>query len=218
MKNAIVCLTRGYHNLKAYDSLIERNKSISQFIGTKYPMIIFHEGNIPDEHQQYIKTQTPEPSYQKSKGFVDNNSTYRNLWSIYQNTGSGPSYEFFTQAQSAAADWQANDFFFGGGNGVTGNPRIVSNGKIYNGNHNVTSLFLGASNSGVWVNGSEISYRVRNQSNTLVMTDRIVLGGAYISNVYNYIGHWQELIIYTTDKTANRSTLEANINSYYSIY
>lgn len=60
MKNAIVCLTRGYHNLKAYDSLIERNKSILNFIGDKYPLIIFHEGNIPNDHQQYIKSQTPQ--------------------------------------------------------------------------------------------------------------------------------------------------------------
>lgn len=67
MKNAITVLTRGYHNLKAYDSLITRNKAISQFIGNKYPLLIFQEGNITNEHQQYIKEQTPELDIQ----FID---------------------------------------------------------------------------------------------------------------------------------------------------
>jgi len=54
--NAIVCLTRGYHNLAQYDSLIERNKAIRLHINknNQYPLIIFHEGNISEEHQDYI--------------------------------------------------------------------------------------------------------------------------------------------------------------------
>jgi hypothetical protein len=54
--NAIVCLTRGYYNLAQYDSLIERNKAIRLHINkdNQYPLIIFHEGNISEEHQDYI--------------------------------------------------------------------------------------------------------------------------------------------------------------------
>lgn len=56
MKNAIVCLTRGYHNLRQYSNLIERNKAIKEFINkdNQYPLVIFHEGNIPEDHQDYI--------------------------------------------------------------------------------------------------------------------------------------------------------------------
>lgn len=54
--NAIVCLTRGYAYLRGYDVLIKRNQSIYEHINKdlKYPLIIFHEGNIPIHHQDHI--------------------------------------------------------------------------------------------------------------------------------------------------------------------
>lgn len=56
MNNAIVCLTRGYKNLTGYDSLIKRNKAIHKHLNSdfKYPLVIFHEGNITEEHQSHI--------------------------------------------------------------------------------------------------------------------------------------------------------------------
>lgn len=55
---AIVCLTRGYQTLGGYDALIERNRAIYQVINSRrerhYPLMIWHEGNIPPEHQSYI--------------------------------------------------------------------------------------------------------------------------------------------------------------------
>ena len=54
--NAIVVLTRGYNNKTDYKDLIKRNNSISQQKWWyKYDYIIFHEGNIPLDHQNYIK-------------------------------------------------------------------------------------------------------------------------------------------------------------------
>ncbi len=60
MKNAITCLTRGYADLNKYDTLIQRNYAIQKFFGNKYPLLIFHEGNITAPAQERIKSKTPE--------------------------------------------------------------------------------------------------------------------------------------------------------------
>lgn len=58
--NKIACLTRGYNELERYNSLINRNKAIKQFINQdcKIHLIIFHEGNITDEQMNYITSQS----------------------------------------------------------------------------------------------------------------------------------------------------------------
>lgn len=57
-KFAITVLTRGYPNINQYNSLIKRTNLIVDNImkNSKYDfdMIIFHEGNIPIEHQKHI--------------------------------------------------------------------------------------------------------------------------------------------------------------------
>lgn len=57
---AIFCLTRGYQNVAMYWKLIKRNRSIVKSIGTEHDLLVFHEGNISDEHQRYIQNETPE--------------------------------------------------------------------------------------------------------------------------------------------------------------
>jgi len=59
---AIAVLTRGYQNLQQYNTLIQRNISIAKNIGNilnSIDILIFHEGNILDTHQQYISKGTP---------------------------------------------------------------------------------------------------------------------------------------------------------------
>jgi len=56
-KKAVVILTRGYPTIGQYQSLIRRNNSISQEKGTD--IIIFHEGNILDDHKKYISKNSP---------------------------------------------------------------------------------------------------------------------------------------------------------------
>ena len=56
---AIVVLTRGYSNVNRYNQLIERNKILENTISLDTDYIIFHEGNIPVEHQTYISNKTP---------------------------------------------------------------------------------------------------------------------------------------------------------------
>lgn len=61
MKNSVVVLTRGYDDMKLYKDLIERNKSILKNLSdVSIDIIIFHEGNINSQHQEYIQTQTPQ--------------------------------------------------------------------------------------------------------------------------------------------------------------
>ena len=65
-KNAITVLTRGYGSNDGYEKLIHRNKQIlSVFYNLldnkdDYDVIIFHEGNITQEQQNYIQSNTPE--------------------------------------------------------------------------------------------------------------------------------------------------------------
>lgn len=55
-KIAIVVLTRGYNSLKDYSTLIKRNQNIEKCLKNKeIELVFFHEGNITDTHQKYIR-------------------------------------------------------------------------------------------------------------------------------------------------------------------
>jgi hypothetical protein len=61
MQKCITVLTRGYHDFASYDKLIKRNQCISNCLLDKTTdILIFHEGNITNEQQEYIKEKTPE--------------------------------------------------------------------------------------------------------------------------------------------------------------
>jgi len=63
--NAVTVLTRGYKEVQQYDLLVKRNLSISRNLKDKTtPILIFHEGNIIEEHQQHIHMCTPELNIQ----------------------------------------------------------------------------------------------------------------------------------------------------------
>ena len=56
----IAVLTRGYTNIQKYNILIKRNISIATNLnGLNIDILIFHEGNILENHQQYIMKFTP---------------------------------------------------------------------------------------------------------------------------------------------------------------
>lgn len=60
-KVAIAVLTKGYTDLNQYSQLIERNNSIFNHLSTQSfeaDVIIFHEGNIPQDHQDYISNKS----------------------------------------------------------------------------------------------------------------------------------------------------------------
>lgn len=60
MRNCVFALTRGYNDITKYSTLINRNSAIEENIYSLYKndidYIIFHEGNITIEHQNYIQS------------------------------------------------------------------------------------------------------------------------------------------------------------------
>ena len=65
LKIAVVALTRGYPNDQSqYQTLIKRNasihKSINQHRNNAADIILFHEGNISDLDQHYIKSNSQD--------------------------------------------------------------------------------------------------------------------------------------------------------------
>jgi hypothetical protein len=60
MSKAVVVLTRGYKEISKYNKLILRNINIHKNLNDlSIEIIIFHEGNILENHQNYIKSGTP---------------------------------------------------------------------------------------------------------------------------------------------------------------
>lgn len=60
MKTCVVCLTRGYPHVEMYNKLIDRTNKINECFKS-IEHVIFHEGNIPIEHQDYIESKCHEP-------------------------------------------------------------------------------------------------------------------------------------------------------------
>jgi len=60
-KSAVVVLTRGYERNEDYARLIKRNKSIARKLRNKEgcDLVFFHEGNITDSQQEFIRGKTP---------------------------------------------------------------------------------------------------------------------------------------------------------------
>jgi len=64
-KKCIAVLTRGYNDPTRYFLLIKRNWFISNFLRDKsIPILIFHEGNISLDQQNFIKCFSPELNIQ----------------------------------------------------------------------------------------------------------------------------------------------------------
>jgi len=60
MKSAVVVLTRGYPRLEQYVKLIQRNMAVEKHLRDKtIDIVIFHEGNITQQQQEYIQSFTP---------------------------------------------------------------------------------------------------------------------------------------------------------------
>lgn len=130
--------------------------------------------------------------------------------------GSGVAYITFSGGDQY--DFKLNDFVFFGNGYNLGTPRIVSFGKLHPDNLQ-TYGFLN-SNSGssnMYINGSEISYRVQQTGNINVGNGFLRLGN---SDIYaqQLRGNMQEIIIYASNQSSNRAGINTNINTYYGIY
>jgi hypothetical protein len=97
-----------------------------------------------------------------------------------------------------------------------------------NENANVQRLFSCFANGGslttninIFGNGTEFGYTRTGTTTTLDNTNYVVNIGAQMYELVAYF-HWsgtmQEIILYNADKRADRTGIETNINTYYSIY
>jgi len=62
--------------------------------------------------------------------------------------------------------------------------------------------------------GSYISVNTPIQLNSR----KLLINGRFGSSIFYFNGYIQEIILYASDQTANRTGIETNINDYYSIY
>jgi hypothetical protein len=82
---AIVVLTRGYKDKAQYKQLIARNTHLEKYANSDIDYIIFHEGNIDQDHQHYISNFTPKLKIT----FVDVSKDFRTAtMEFYQPTAS----------------------------------------------------------------------------------------------------------------------------------
>ena len=82
---------------------------------------------------------------------------------------------------------------------------------IYNGSDKNT-----ASNYNYRVSGGNLT--TSNSGSSAHFSERFAIGGRSVQGTNIFNGKIQEVIIYNTDQTANRTVIESNINTHYTIY
>ena len=127
-------------------------------------------------------------------------------------------YSIVLRASSNFYDWVAGDaIVWGSGASIGFNPRLISNGAVYNNIYALTSVFAGSTDTSYYVNNSAVTTRVLGQANVSTNTiNTLIIGSRGAGEVYD--GYLSELIIYKSNQFSNRSGINTNINSYYSIY
>ena len=80
-------------------------------------------------------------------------------------------------------------------------------------------LFAAVSSSvaQMFVNKTEVTYAKQNTGNASALTNTTLYLGNNDGSVQQYIGRMQEVIIWTADKSANRTTAENEVAAYYGI-
>jgi hypothetical protein len=144
---------------------------------------------------------------------------YKYLASIGAAAASSNFYCVILAAGGGFQDWAAGDAIALGTGYNTGlGPRVISNGDIYSTLYKLSSVFLGSANTGYYVNGSAISTKslVQGNADSNNTTNPLVIGSGGGTDVHT--GYLSELIIYRSNQSANRSGIESNINTNYSIY
>jgi hypothetical protein len=127
-------------------------------------------------------------------------------------------YSIVLRANSNFYDWVDGDaIVWGSGASIGFNPRLISNGPVYNNIYALTSVFAGSTNTSYYVNNSAVATRVLGQGNVGTNTiNALIIGSRGAGEVYD--GYLSELIIYRSNQFSNRAGIESNINSNYTIY
>jgi hypothetical protein len=80
------------------------------------------------------------------------------------------------------------------------------------------TFITNASSTAAWNNSSSVTLSSTSAMGTLNFTGVYAIGRYAGSSGNVMSGEWQELVVYQTDQTSNRTGIQSNINSYYAIY
>jgi hypothetical protein len=118
--------------------------------------------------------------------------------------------QYFTNSAISTENPAANDIFGYGqvSNNISG---IKLNSILYNGN---TTFNFYENNSLISLSNTDAGAF----SSTRFPNDIKGIGYRFSTNTFYFNGNFQEIIIYNSDQSSNRSGIETNINSYYGIY
>jgi hypothetical protein len=118
--------------------------------------------------------------------------------------------QYFTNSAVSTENPAANDIFGYGqvSNNISG---IKLNSILYNGN---TTFNFYENNSLISLSNTDAGAF----SSTRFPNDIKGIGYRFSSNTFYFNGNFQEIIIYNSDQSSNRTGIQTNINTYYSIY
>jgi hypothetical protein len=147
-------------------------------------------------------------------------STYKFITTIGSNIVGPDFYAIVLRAGSNFYNWKTGDsLVWGSGASIGLTPAINTSGNVYNNIYALTSTFIGSANTSYYVNNVEATYRERTQGNVSTNnTGTPLIIGTRLTNQEVYDGYLSELVIYGSNQFSNRSGIQTNINSFYTIY
>jgi len=149
---------------------------------------------------------------------TDDGNFYIKNWSIGADA-TARGYAHISMTGGSEIDWQRDDSaMFGDGYASTSDPRILTTGSAFtSGSQALSFLSLNSTAATLHVNGSEPTYRKQTTGNTSADSDILYINGGTTSG-QGMNGTMQELILYTSDQSSSRTTIQNNVNGFYSIY
>jgi len=139
-------------------------------------------------------------------------------------TNSASNYSLFTAQKTTSTtsfffDSQTGRLVF---NGQPSNQGIYYDGSWRGSTHSINAqqvesiLAVSPSSGQSYVNGSQINTGLSYTQTAIGGTTR--LGSSYNAGGFFFAGTLQEFVLYTSDQSSNRTNIEDNINTFYSIY
>ena len=149
---------------------------------------------------------------------TDDGNFYIKNWSIGSDA-TERGYAHIAMTGAGTRDWSRDDSaMFGDGYESTSYPRIITTGSAFtSGQQALSFLSLNSTASTLHVDGSEPTYRVQQTGNTSADSDILYINGGTTAG-QGMDGTMQELILWASDESSNRSGIESDINTYFSIY
>jgi hypothetical protein len=95
---------------------------------------------------------------------------------------------------------------------------ITDNGNSINANQTyIFSALKRPNNTEMYVNGATNGATTLS-GNSVNFSQSLKIGSQYFNGTNHYFGYIHEIILYGTDKSSDRTGIETNINTYYSVY